>query len=141
MRAAHRAAGVLLEGPLTRPRAHGRGRGELDNEDVAKSKLGKGRDVVVDAGHGGPRAWTRDENLFLVALAYDHRGGGAHTTEEGKYTKTLKIRIDPELHERVRQESERLGTDVSTYVRWCIQTGLYLKDLNLFIRSKEGEGR
>jgi len=83
---------------------------------------------------------ARDENLFLVALIYLREAGGVMMTEEGKYSRTLKIRIDPELHERVKQESERLGTDVSTYVRWCIQTGLYLKDLNLFIRSKDGEG-
>ena len=60
-------------------------------------------------------------------------------TAEGKYTRTLKVRIDPELLERVREESKKQKTDVSTYVRWCIQTGLYLGDLNLFIRSKSGE--
>lgn len=60
-------------------------------------------------------------------------------TVEGKYTKTLKVRIDPELYERVKNESKRLDTDISTYVRWCIQTGLYLEDLNSFIRSKSGE--
>ncbi len=57
----------------------------------------------------------------------------------GKYTKTLKVRIDPELLEQVKEESERLNTDISTYVRWCIQTGLYFKDLNSFVRSKKGE--
>lgn len=56
-----------------------------------------------------------------------------------KYTRTLKIRIDPELLEHVKREAEELNTDVSTYVRWCIQTGLYLEDLNTFIRSKSGE--
>jgi predicted HicB family RNase H-like nuclease len=60
-------------------------------------------------------------------------------TVEGKYTKTLKVRIDPELHDQVKEEAKKLGTDVSTYVRWCIQTGLYLEDLNSFIRSKSGE--
>ncbi len=59
--------------------------------------------------------------------------------KEGKYTKLLKVRIDPELLEHVRSESKRLDIDVSTYVRWCIQTGLYLKDLNSFIHSKSGE--
>jgi predicted DNA-binding protein len=58
---------------------------------------------------------------------------------EGKFTKTLKVRIEPELYERLKQESEYLGTDVSTYVRWCIRTGLYLKELNLFVRSKSDE--
>jgi predicted HicB family RNase H-like nuclease len=65
------------------------------------------------------------------------RGGGME--KEGKYTKTLKVRIDPELLENVKNEAKRLNTDVSTYVRWCVYTGLYLKDLNTFIRSKSGE--
>jgi predicted HicB family RNase H-like nuclease len=58
---------------------------------------------------------------------------------EGKYTKTLKVRIDSELLDNVKEEAKRLGTDVSTYVRWCISTGLYLKDLNSFVRSKSEE--
>ena len=59
--------------------------------------------------------------------------------EEGRYSKTLKVRIDPELHDRLKSEADRLNTDVSSYVRWCIQTGLYLEELNSFIRSKSGE--
>ena len=58
---------------------------------------------------------------------------------EEKYTRTLKIRIDPELLEHVKNESEELGIDVSSYVRWCLRTGLYLKELNTFIYSKSGE--
>ncbi len=57
----------------------------------------------------------------------------------GKYTKTLKVRIDPELLENVKEETRRLNTDLSTYVRWCIRTGLYFKDLNSFVRSKSKE--
>lgn len=60
-------------------------------------------------------------------------------TGEGKYTKTLKVRIDNDLLEHVKEEAKRLDTDVSTYVRWCIRTGLYLGDLNTFVRSKSGE--
>jgi len=59
--------------------------------------------------------------------------------KEGKYTKLLKVRIDPELLEQVKDETKRLNIDLSTYVRWCIRTGLYLKDLNSFLRSKSGE--
>ena len=58
---------------------------------------------------------------------------------EEKYTKTLRVRIDPELLEQVKKEAERLDTDLSTYVRWCVRTGLYLEDLNSFIRSRSGE--
>ena len=60
-------------------------------------------------------------------------------TTEGKYTKTLKVRIDSEMLDHVKEEAKRLGTDMSTYVRWCIRTGLYLKDLNSFVRSKSEE--
>lgn len=56
--------------------------------------------------------------------------------KEGKYSKTIKVRIDPDLLEQVKDEAKKLNIDVSTYVRWCIRTGLYLEDLNSFIRSK-----
>ena len=59
--------------------------------------------------------------------------------KEGKYTKTLKVRIDPDLLDQLKDETKRLNTDLSTYVRWCIRTGLYLKDLNTFLKSKSGE--
>ena len=65
--------------------------------------------------------------------------GGVLTHEE-KYSKTLRVRIDPELLDNARKEAERLEIDLSTYVRWCIQTGLYLEDLNLFIKSRSTEG-
>lgn len=51
----------------------------------------------------------------------------------------IKVEIDQELLDHLEEEAEKLGTDVSTYVRWCIRTGLYLDDLNLFIRSRESE--
>ncbi|MFQ5885292.1 MAG: hypothetical protein ACE5IO_09355 [Thermoplasmata archaeon] len=60
-------------------------------------------------------------------------------TKEGKYTKTLKVRIDPALLESINEKAKSLHTDMSTYVRWCIRTGLYLDDLNTFVRSKIGE--
>jgi predicted HicB family RNase H-like nuclease len=56
--------------------------------------------------------------------------------KEGKYTKVMKIRVDPELYDLAKDEAKRLNTDLSTYVRWCIRTGLYLKDVNQFIKSK-----
>lgn len=79
------------------------------------------------------------QKLFLVIYDYCFEGGGGCMAIEGKYTKTLKVRIDPELYEQVKKKAKKLDTDVSTYVRWCIQTGLYLEDLNSFIRSKSGE--
>jgi hypothetical protein len=58
---------------------------------------------------------------------------------EEKYSKTVRIRIEPELLDLVKVETERLDTDMSTYIRWCIRTALYLEDLNLFLRSKSKE--
>ncbi|HEV8594260.1 MAG TPA: hypothetical protein VGR51_01895 [Thermoplasmata archaeon] len=59
------------------------------------------------------------------------------TEGEGKYTETLRVRIDPELLEQVKEKSKGLNTDVSTYVRWCIMTGLFLDDLNAFVRTQK----
>lgn len=61
--------------------------------------------------------------------------------QEEKYTKTIRVRISSELLEHVKKEAQKLDTDVSTYVRWCIRTGLYLDDLNKFIQAKSEEGR
>ena len=58
---------------------------------------------------------------------------------EDRYTKTIQVRIEPELLEDVKKESERLRTDMSTYIRWCIRTGIYLEDLNTYIRTCENE--
>ncbi len=60
-------------------------------------------------------------------------------TVDEKYTKTIRVRIDPELLEHVKSEAERLNSDMSTYVRWCIRTGLYLDELNIYIRSRGDE--
>jgi hypothetical protein len=57
-------------------------------------------------------------------------------TSDKKYSSTLRIRLDPELLKQIKSESEKLNTDLSTYVRWCIRTGLYLDYLNNFIRSE-----
>ena len=60
-------------------------------------------------------------------------------TAKKKLTDTLRVRVDAELLELVRKEAERLDTDVSTYVRWCMRTGLYLEDLNTFIKARSRE--
>ena len=54
-----------------------------------------------------------------------------------KQSKTLKIRIAPEILELIQNEVNRLNTDVSTYIRWCIRTGLYLEDINSFLSVEE----
>ena len=66
-------------------------------------------------------------------------GWGCSMVEGEKQGRTLKVRIDSELLDRLKSQADKLGTDVSTYVRWCIQTGLYLENVNKFIRSKSRE--
>jgi hypothetical protein len=51
----------------------------------------------------------------------------------------LRIKLDPETVERVKERVRTLNTDVSTFVKWCIHTGLFLEDVNAFVRSKEEE--
>lgn len=60
-------------------------------------------------------------------------------TLEERYTKTIRVRTNPELLDHVKKEAHKLETDVSTYIRWCIRTGLYLDDLNKFIQTKSDE--
>ncbi|UCG68663.1 MAG: hypothetical protein JSV09_12785 [Thermoplasmata archaeon] len=54
---------------------------------------------------------------------------------EDRYSKTIQVRIDPELLEELKIEADRLNTDMSTYIRWCIRTGIYLEELNTYIRT------
>jgi antitoxin component of RelBE/YafQ-DinJ toxin-antitoxin module len=58
---------------------------------------------------------------------------------EVKYTKTIQVRIDPDLLQEAKKEADRLNTDMSTYIRWCIRTGIYLEELNTYIRSCDDE--
>ena len=58
-------------------------------------------------------------------------------SNSSKQSKTLKIRVEPELLELIQNEVERLDTDMSTYIRWCIRTGLYLEDVNSFLSAEQ----
>ncbi len=49
----------------------------------------------------------------------------------------LQIRLDPHTITRVKEKAKSLNTDVSTFVKWCIHTGLFLEDVNAFVRSKK----
>jgi len=60
---------------------------------------------------------------------------------EGKRSIILRVKFDENLYEQIKEEAKKHDTDVSTYVRWCAQTGLYLEDLSTFIRSKSKEGK
>ena len=53
--------------------------------------------------------------------------------------KTIEVKIEQELLDHVKKEAKRHDTDVSAYVRWCISTGLYLEDLNSYVRLKSRE--
>jgi hypothetical protein len=55
---------------------------------------------------------------------------------ERKYSVILKIRLDHELYEQLEKEAKKHDTDISTYMKWCAQTGLYLEDLSSFIGNK-----
>ncbi len=60
-------------------------------------------------------------------------------TPDEKYNKTLRVRIDEELLLRIKEEAQKQKTDLSTYVGWCLRTGLYLEDLSQFLLSKRDE--
>jgi hypothetical protein len=56
-----------------------------------------------------------------------------------RYTKTIQVRMDPDLLDEVKKEADRLDTDMSTYIRWCIRTGLYLEELNTYLGTTDNE--
>jgi len=51
----------------------------------------------------------------------------------------LRVRIEEELLNRIKEEAQKQETDLATYVRWCLRTGLYLENLNQFLQSKIDE--
>ena len=65
--------------------------------------------------------------------------GGGRSGQAKRTAKTLKVRIDTALLDAIRRRMHATTSDLSTYVRWCIQSGLYLEDLDRFVRSKSGE--
>jgi hypothetical protein len=69
----------------------------------------------------------------------DNPVGEGHMANDVKYTKTIQVRIDPDLLQEAKKEADRLNTDMSTYIRWCIRTGIYLEELNTYIRSCDDE--
>ncbi len=58
---------------------------------------------------------------------------------EERNIKTLNVRIEEELLKRIKEEAQKQDTDLATYVRWCLQTGLYLEDLSQFLQSRIDE--
>ena len=60
-------------------------------------------------------------------------------TQGDRKMRKIEVNMNSDLLELVEEEVDRLDTDISTYVRWCIRSGLYLKDLNSFVRSKKVE--
>lgn len=51
----------------------------------------------------------------------------------------LRIRLDSDTIARVKEKAKTLNTDISTFVKWCIHTGLFLEDVNAFVRSRKDE--
>ena len=66
-------------------------------------------------------------------------GNDEQDPDRGPHSEVLELRFEPEFLRLIGEKAERLGTDVSWFVRWCIRTGLILGDLNEFVRSRIGK--
>ena len=53
--------------------------------------------------------------------------------------KILRVRVDKDTYDEIKKVSDKLGIEVSTYIRFCIRTGLYLEDLNVYLTLKDKE--
>jgi hypothetical protein len=59
--------------------------------------------------------------------------------EEGKSNEILALKIEQDLLDQIKERVEDLNTDVSTFIKWCIQTGLFLGNVNSFVKLRISE--
>ena len=60
----------------------------------------------------------------------------APKTWDRRFSEILELRIEPELLRSIQDKAKDLNVQVSTLARWCVMTGLFLFDLNSFVRSR-----
>ena len=48
----------------------------------------------------------------------------------------LKVRVDGAFYDEIKSTTDRLGLEISTFVRYCIRTGMYLEELNRYLQVK-----
>ena len=53
--------------------------------------------------------------------------------------RTVTIRVKPKLMSELKSEADGLGMDIPSYIYWCIETGLFLRDLNILINTMHDE--
>ena len=92
-------------------------------------------------------AWPHVATRLYLAPAADEEktAGGQGGDEEqdpdrGPDSEVLELRFDTEFLHLIREKAERLGTDVSTFVRWSIRTGILLGDLGSLCAFEDGRG-
>ncbi len=62
------------------------------------------------------------------------------TNSENDY-KILRVRVDSDFYDEIKKVTNKLNIEISSFVKYCIRTGLYLEDLNLYLSLKEKEKR
>lgn len=60
-------------------------------------------------------------------------------SEKGDSDEVLALKIEQDLLDQIRVRVEDLDTDVPTFIKWCIQTGLFLGNVNSFVKLKISE--
>jgi hypothetical protein len=76
----------------------------------------------------------RTRNLFIEKEHEDINLAKQNKIEKDK---DLWVRIDDETHNELKISADNMGVDISSFVKFCIRTGLYLGDLNVFLSSKK----
>jgi hypothetical protein len=51
----------------------------------------------------------------------------------------VSIQLDPDMLAEIMAEADSRGMDITAYVRWCIETGLFLRDINALVNSIQVE--
>ncbi len=97
---------------------------------------------------------VRRQNIELLDTAQVHmkkikdlaveKSLGIHDVLSDKVfepAKDLWIRIDDDTYNQLKNYAKEMGVDNSTFVNFCIRTGLYLGELNLYLQMKSRENK
>src|SRR3990172_3650610 len=92
-----------------------------------------GKRIVPTRGH--TRLSAAKPTRFESAGGPMHEQAAPPSSEE----EVLHVRLDRDLLRRLQEKAHSLQTDEATFVRWCIMTGVFLSDVNSFVRVRLGE--
>jgi predicted DNA binding CopG/RHH family protein len=115
--------------------------GEMDSifhkKMIAESAFQKQLvEAYGDKSSGEDRVSDELERLRELSDRFDVEDNKKVTMGSKKDDKILKVRVDGAFYDEIKSTTDRLGLEISTFVRYCIRTGMYLEGLNRYLQLK-----